>query len=121
MQQDQEGMVEAFRAIGFRTKSDDPQSLVALGTAFFESGGPEQKAYMDADVMPEVNERLARILEENPVVAIPPDILMIFRVLGLMSGLQKRLESTINMMETIRPYAEAQAAAALDEISSAAR
>ena len=60
--------------------------------------------------MPEVNERLARILNANPVTEIPGDILLIFRVLGLMSGLQKRLDSRINVIETIAPYAREQAA-----------
>jgi len=106
--QDEEAMVEAFRRLGFKTKSDDPQSLVALGRSFFETGGPEHKPYVDADVMPEVNERLARILQSNPVTQVPPDILLIFRVIGLMSGLQKRLDSRVNMFETIAPYAESQ-------------
>ena len=60
--------------------------------------------------MPEVNERLARILNENPVTEIPGDILLIFRVIGLMSGLQKRLDSHVNMVDTIGPFAERQAA-----------
>jgi len=107
--QDDRQMVQAFRALGFKTKSEDPQSLVALGKSFFDSGGPENKPYVDADVMPEVNERLARILNANPVTEIPGDILLIFRVIGLMSGLQKRLDSRVNMVETIAPYAEAQA------------
>ncbi|MEX0782558.1 MAG: AarF/ABC1/UbiB kinase family protein [Dehalococcoidia bacterium] len=109
MRQDEQEMVDAFRALGFKTKSEDPESLVALGRSFFESGGPEQRPYVDQDVMPEVNERMARILKENPVTAIPPDILLIFRVIGLMSGLQKRLDSRVSMFDTIAPYAEAQA------------
>lgn len=109
MRQDDAAMAEAFRAIGFKTKSDNPESLVALGRAFFESSGPEAKPYVDADVMPEVNERMARIMQANPVTQIPPDMLLIFRVLGLMSGLQKRLESRVSMLDTIMPYAEAQA------------
>ncbi len=107
--QDEDAMVDAFRRLGFQTKTDDPQSLVALGRSFFETGGPDHKAYVDADVMPEVNERLARILQSNPVTQIPGDILLIFRVIGLMSGLQKRLDSRVNMFETIAPYAESQA------------
>ncbi|HMO96382.1 MAG TPA: ABC1 kinase family protein [Tepidiformaceae bacterium] len=107
--QDDDEMVKAFRALGFKTKSEDPESLVALGRAFFESGGPEQKPYVDADVMPEVNERMAKILNANPVTEIPGDILLIFRVLGLMSGLQKRLDSRVDVVETITPYAEQQA------------
>lgn len=111
LSQDETEMVEAFRAIGFRTRTDDPESLVALGKSFLESGGPENKPYADAEVMPEVNARLARILKSNPVTHVPPDILLIFRVLGLMSGLQKRLDSTVNVFETIGPYAQEQVAA----------
>lgn len=107
--QDEHEMVHAFRAIGFKTRSDDPQSLVALGRSFFEYGGSDNKPYVDADVMPEVNERLSRILQANPVTEIPGDILLIFRVLGLMSGLQKRLDSRVDVIETITPYAEEQA------------
>lgn len=109
LSQDDAAMVEAFRALGFKTRSDDPQSLVALGRSFFESTGPNAKPYVDADVMPEVNERLAVILNENPVVEIPQDILLVFQVMGLMSGLQKRLDSRVNMADTIGPFAEAEA------------
>ena len=109
MSRNEQGMVQAFRALGFRTRSDDPEALVALGTSFFEAAGPDAKPYVDSDVMPEVNERLSRILQKNPVTGIPGDILLIFRVLGLMSGLQKRLDSRVNMVDTIAPYAEAQA------------
>ena len=76
MQQDDQAMADAFRALGFQTKTDDPQSLIALGRSFFDATGPDARPYMDADVMPEVNERLSRILTENPVTAIPPDILI---------------------------------------------
>lgn len=119
MQKNDEEMVAAFRELGFETKSNDPDSLVALGNSFFDSTGPDQRPYVDQDVMPEVNERLARILEANPVTRIPPDILMIFRVLGLMSGLQKRLDSRVNMFDTIRPYAEREAVPAR-EVADAA-
>ena len=104
-----DAMVAAFRAIGFKTKSEDPDSLIALGQSFFEYGGADNKPYVDQDVMPEVNERLSRILQANPVTEIPGDILLIFRVLGLMSGLQKRLDSRVDVVETITPYAEEQA------------
>ncbi len=112
LNQDDEAMVTAFRALGFKTKSEDPESLKALGRSFWESAGPDMKPYVDSDVMPEVNERLARVLKENPVTQIPADILLVFRVIGLMSGLQKRLDSHVSMFDTIAPYAEAQASAA---------
>jgi len=109
---DDDAMVDSFRSLGFRTKSDDPQSLRVLGRSFWEATGPDAKPYMDPDVIPELNERVARALRANPVTQVPPDFLLIFRVLGLMSGLQKRLDSHVDMSGTIRPYAEAQVAAA---------
>lgn len=109
--QNDDEMVKAFQVLGFETKNDNPETLVALGRSFFEAAGPDQKPYVDTDVMPEVNERLARILQNNPVTRIPPDILLIFRVIGLMSGLQKRLDSTVNMADTIGPFAAAEAGA----------
>jgi len=109
IKQDDAEMVAAFRTIGFKTKSEDPESLVALGKSFFDYGGVENKPYVDTDVMPEVNERMSRILKANPVTEIPGDILLIFRVLGLMSGLQKRLDSNVDVMQTVSPYAEEQA------------
>jgi aarF domain-containing kinase len=108
MTRDEPAMVAAFRALGFKTRSESSESLIALGRSFFEAGGAEQRPYIDRDVMPEVNERMATILKQNPVTQIPGDILLIFRVLGLMSGLQKRLESRIDMVDTILPYAESQ-------------
>jgi predicted unusual protein kinase regulating ubiquinone biosynthesis (AarF/ABC1/UbiB family) len=36
MRQEARGMVDAFRALGFKTKSEDPDSLVALGKSFFD-------------------------------------------------------------------------------------
>ncbi len=110
LSQNDAGMLKGFQELGFRTRYDDPAMLVALGWSFFESAGPEQRPYADAEVVGEVNERLARLLSENPVTEMPPDILLILRVLGLMSGLQKRLDSTVDVAETITPYAESQIA-----------
>ncbi len=101
-------MVESFRALGFRTRSNDSESLKTLGRSFWGATGPDAKPYMDRDMIPEVNERLARALRSNPVTQVPPEFLLIFRVLGLMSGLQKRLGSEVNMFQTIRPFAESQ-------------
>ena len=64
----------------------------------------------DSFMTPRVMLRLVRIMKANPVTQIPAEMLLIFRVLGLMSGLQKRLDSTVSMFDTIIPYAEAQAA-----------
>ena len=110
LSQNDSAMLKGFQDLGFRTRHDDPELLVALGRSFFESAGPEQRPYADADVVGEVNERLSRLLSENPITEVPSDILLILRVLGLMSGLQKRLDSTVDVADTITPFAQAQVA-----------
>ena len=110
LRQNDAAMLKGFQALGFQTRYDDPETLVALGRSFFESAGPEQRPYADAEVVGEVNERLSRLLSENPMTRVPPDILLILRVLGLMSGLQKRLDSTVDVVDTITPFAQSQLA-----------
>ena len=110
LSQNDSAMLKGFQELGFQTRYDDPELLVALGRSFFESAGPTQRPYADAEVVGEVNERLSQLLSENPVTNVPPDILLILRVLGLMSGLQKRLDSTVDVAETITPFAQAQIA-----------
>ena len=110
LSQNDSAMLKGFQDLGFRTRYDDPEMLVALGRSFFESAGPEQRPYADAEVVGEVNERLSQLLSDNPITEVPSDILLILRVLGLMSGLQKRLDSTVDVADTITPFAQAQVA-----------
>jgi len=110
LSQNDSAMLKGFQDLGFRTRHDDPEMLVALGRSFFESAGPEQRPYADSEVVGEVNERLSRLLSENPITDVPSDILLILRVLGLMSGLQKRLDSTVDVADTITPFAQSQVA-----------
>ena len=110
LSQNDTAMLKGFQELGFRTRYDDPEMLVALGRSFFESAGPAQRPYADAEVVGEVNERLSRLLSENPITEVPSDILLILRVLGLMSGLQKRLDSTVDVADTITPFARSQVA-----------
>ena len=111
LSQNDSAMLKGFQDLGFRTRYDDPEMLVALGRSFFESAGPEQRPYADSEVVGEVNERLSQLLSDNPITEVPSDILLILRVLGLMSGLQKRLDSTVDVADTITPFAQSQIAA----------
>ncbi|MBH76910.1 MAG: hypothetical protein CL897_01570 [Dehalococcoidia bacterium] len=115
LSQNDSAMLKGFKDLGFRTQTDDPELLVALGRSFFETAGPEQRPYADSEVIGEVNERLSRLLSENPITKVPSDILLILRVLGLMSGLQKRLDSTVDVANTITPFAQSQIGEAGDK------
>jgi predicted unusual protein kinase regulating ubiquinone biosynthesis (AarF/ABC1/UbiB family) len=63
------------------------------------------KAYADKDLMKEISDELPRALRDNPIVEVPGDILLVSRVMGLLSGLGKSLDSKVDMMQTMMPYA----------------
>ncbi len=101
---DEQATVQAFRDLGFRTKSDDPRTLLALGDAFLGRAVREKRTYSDPDMAGEVNAMLARVLKENPVVEVPGDIVLVGRVTGLVAGLSKTLGSEVDLLATMMPY-----------------
>ncbi len=101
-----EEMVEAFRALGFRTRNEDPTPLLLFGQAFMGITVPG-RAYADPDLFAQINARLSRALRANPLVQIPQEFVFLMRVLGLLSGLGKRLDSRVDLARTMLPYARA--------------
>ena len=55
--------------------------------------------------MKEISDELPRALRANPIVEVPGDILLVSRVMGLLSGLGKSLDSKVDVMQTMMPYA----------------
>ncbi len=51
-------------------------------------------------------EGLPRALRVNPIVEVPADVLLVTRVMGLLSGLGKALDSRVDLLATIMPYAQ---------------
>jgi predicted unusual protein kinase regulating ubiquinone biosynthesis (AarF/ABC1/UbiB family) len=100
-------MVSAFHNLGFRVKrANDPAPYIMLGRAFMESSRPG-RGYADPDLVAEANQRLAQAIRANPLVEIPREFLLILRVTGLLSGLGKRLESRVDLIQTLLPYTKA--------------
>ncbi len=95
---------EAFRDLGFRTKNDDPKTLVTLGDAFLGRAVRENRTYADPEMAGEINAMLTRVLRENPVTEVPGDIVLVGRVTGLVAGLNKTLGSEVDLLQTMMPY-----------------
>ena len=104
------GTAEAFMELGFRTKSNDPKTLVTLGDAFLGRAVRENRTYADPDMVNEVNAMLTRVLRENPVTKVPGDIVLVGRVTGLVAGLNKTLGSEVDLLSTMMPYVAQRAA-----------
>lgn len=103
---DRDAMVRAFHELGFRTRNGSPDSLVTLSEAFLGSVVKRGKAYADKELIEEFSEQLPRTLKANPVVEVPGDVLLVSRVMGLLSGLGKTLDSRVDLFATLMPYAQ---------------
>ena len=101
---DDAATAKAFQDLGFRARTDHPQTFIALGDAFLGRAVRENKTYADQEMVAEINAMLTRTLKENPVVEVPSDIVLVGRVTGLLSGLAKTLNSQVDLLATMMPY-----------------
>jgi aarF domain-containing kinase len=93
------GIMQAFRELGVKTKSEDPAEILPLLQLFFD---PRP---IDGARTGELGER-RQIMRRNPVEAIPGDLVLLGRVVGLLRGVCAQLGTALSPMEMLRPYAE---------------
>jgi ubiquinone biosynthesis protein len=103
---DQAGIAAAFEQLGFRTRDGSPETLVTLANVMLGNTVRRGRAYADKQLIQEFSEELPRALRVNPIVEVPADVLLVTRVMGLLSGLGKTLDSRVNLFATIMPYAQ---------------
>jgi aarF domain-containing kinase len=98
---DREGLAAAFRALGFRTRHEDDAAFEALGEALVTRMSRNQEFNRDRSMVSQFQQRLMRLLRENPIVKVPGEFLLIGRVMGLLSGLGTQLGSQVNLLEVL--------------------
>lgn len=99
-----EAITGTMEGMGFRTRERDERTYAALGEAFLGDILRSGKAYADQQMVADVNARLGRVLRANPLVEVPGDVILIARVMGLLSGLGKMLDSETDLLEALMPY-----------------
>jgi ubiquinone biosynthesis protein len=102
---DNAGIVSAFELLGFRTRDGSPETLITLANVMLGNTVRRGRAYADKQLIEEFSEELPRALRGNPIVEVPADVLLVTRVMGLLSGLGKTLDSRVDLFATIMPYA----------------
>jgi predicted unusual protein kinase regulating ubiquinone biosynthesis (AarF/ABC1/UbiB family) len=54
------------------------------------------------------NAEMAEAMRKDPIVEAPSDLVLVGRVMGLLSGVGKQLDSEVNLFATLMPYLIAQ-------------
>lgn len=102
MQNDDRAVGQTFRALGFRMEKDEDQGYEELGNAYVgkiakqmteENAGWAEREMFDASYR-----EVFRILRANPLIKVPPDLLFVGRVMGLLNGLSMTLRSRTNLL-----------------------
>ena len=97
--------------MGFKTRDDNVETYNALGEAFLGDVLRSGQAYADQAMMAEINQRMGRVLRANPLIDIPGDVILIARVMGLLSGLGRALDSKTDLLDALLPYLDPDAEA----------
>jgi len=99
-------ILAAFHDLGFRTRDNSPETLLMIANLFLGNSVKRNRAYADRELVEEFSQELPRTLRANPIVEVPADVLLVNRVMGLMSGIGKTLDSQVNLFATLMPYAQ---------------
>lgn len=115
---DSQALGRSFRALGFRMRDDTPEGYEELGDAYVGRIARQMSAsnagWADPAMFEDSYRQVLRILRANPLVKVPPDLLFVGRVMGLLNGLSMTLRSRTNLLlEMARLLDEEAGAAAL--------
>ena len=100
-----DAILAAFRDLGFRTRDSSPETLLLLADLFLGNSVRRNRAYADRALIEEFSDQLPKTIRANPIVEVPADVLLVNRVMGLLSGLGKTLDSRVDLFATLMPYA----------------
>jgi predicted unusual protein kinase regulating ubiquinone biosynthesis (AarF/ABC1/UbiB family) len=107
---DNAAMGVAFRDLGFRTKKDDASGYEQLGDAYVGKVAKKMQdsgaGWAEGEVFQESYEDVTKVLKKNQLTAMPPELLMVGRVFGLLNGLSKTLEAETSMLMAFAQLAD---------------
>jgi ubiquinone biosynthesis protein len=99
---DNQALGRSFRALGFRMREDTPEGYEELGDAYVGRIARQMSAnnagWADPAMFEDSYRQVLRILRSNPLVRVPPDLLFVGRVMGLLNGLSMTLRSRTNLL-----------------------
>jgi predicted unusual protein kinase regulating ubiquinone biosynthesis (AarF/ABC1/UbiB family) len=91
-----------FRDLGFRMKQDTASGYEDLGKAYVGDIAQQMQAqnagWADPSMFQTSYRDMLRLLRSNPLIKIPPDLLFVGRVMGLLNGLSMTLRSRTNLL-----------------------
>ncbi len=100
--EDESALGRSFRDLGFRMKLDTAAGYEQLGNAYVGNIAKQMSAtgagWADESMFRDSYREIMALLKANPVIKVPPDLLFVGRVMGLLNGLSQTLRSRTNLL-----------------------
>ena len=97
-------MAELFAAMGFATRDGDEAALRAFADLLLEAFRADTDRPLATIEPGAALERILRLTRDNPIVAVPPDFVLLGRVFATLGGLLMRYRPQINLFQILLPF-----------------
>jgi len=97
-------VASAFRELGFETRDQDDEVFATIAELMLGQALASGRAYADPAMVERINDELWHALRGNPIVKAGSDLLLVLRVMGLLSGLGKQLDSQVDPVKAMVPF-----------------
>jgi len=102
--QDALAIGRAFRELGFETKTGSDDTFLTLAELFLGQALRARQAYADLSMVERIADELLEALRRNPLVRASTELLLVLRVMGLLSGIGKQLDSRVDPLAAMLPF-----------------
>jgi len=101
-------MAEGLIELGFETRDGSPESLRDIAAFILEIATRFRRGVrIDKEMTDQFAREVPDRIRENPVVRVPTHLVLLARVLGLLSGVNRSLDSRLDLARALLPYVAA--------------
>jgi aarF domain-containing kinase len=98
-------MAQALVDLGFETRRGGPEALGPIADFMLQAAIQLRgRGFLDRSFAAELGRELSEKVRANPIVRMPTHLVLLGRVLGLLSGVNRSLESKVDLLSTILPH-----------------
>jgi len=103
---DADTMTDALQGLGFETRDGSRAGLAELARYLLASAQRiRAQSTLDRDLAERLRAELPERIRANPLVRVPPDLVLVGRVVALLSGIARSLGSRVDVARLLLPYA----------------
>jgi predicted unusual protein kinase regulating ubiquinone biosynthesis (AarF/ABC1/UbiB family) len=103
---DAEAMASAMQRVGFETRDGSAQGLLEIARFVLASAQRiREQSHLDRELAEKLRAELPAQIRANPLVRVPSHLVLVGRVVGLLSGLTRTLETRADLVRALLPYA----------------